>query len=147
MMPIVARAESQTLMPVQRFSRRAPNRPDLWSTVLLWAALLILETATQLAFKAGSEKLDVGNVDFSWFISALTTPEVWLAILGYLATFVVWMLILQRTDLSKAFPITTLCYVTVPVFAWLVFGETTTPTRAMGIAFIIAGVMLLGRET
>jgi drug/metabolite transporter (DMT)-like permease len=140
-------------MTIERSSLQTQNRPHPWSTALLWAALLAIETATQLAFKAGSEKLDAADVDsswlvttYSWMIAALTTPQVWLAILGYLATFVVWMLILQRMDLSKAFPITALCYVTVPVFAWLIFGETTSPARAIGIAFIVAGVMLLGRE-
>jgi multidrug transporter EmrE-like cation transporter len=134
------------MMTVQPFPPDAPNRPHRWSTTALWTALLIIETATQLAFKAGSEKLDIGDVDFAWLLAALMTPQVWLAILGYLATFVVWMLILQRMDLSKAFPITGLCYVTVPLFAWLVFGETTSPARATGIGFIVAGVMLLGQE-
>jgi len=133
-------------MTTERSSTQTQNQPHPWSTVLLWASLLTIETATQLAFKAGSEKLDSTDVDFSWLIAALTTPQVWLAIIGYLATFVIWMLILQRMDLSKAFPITALCYVTVPSFAWLVFGETTSPARAIGIAFIVAGVTLLGRE-
>jgi multidrug transporter EmrE-like cation transporter len=140
-------------MTIERPSPQPDHRPHPWSTALLWAALLTIETATQLAFKAGSERLDAAdgnsswlNAVFLWMIAALTTPQVWLAILGYLATFVVWMLILQRMDLSKAFPITALCYVTVPVFAWLIFGEATSPARAAGIAFIVAGVVLLGCE-
>jgi drug/metabolite transporter (DMT)-like permease len=119
--------------------------PNLWSTVLLWVALLGVETFTQLAFKAGSEKLDGGRFDWLWVGAALTTPSVWLAIVGYLATFVVWMLILQRMDLSKAFPMTGLTYITVPLLAWLAFGEVTNGTRALGIAFIAVGAMLLGR--
>jgi drug/metabolite transporter (DMT)-like permease len=120
--------------------------PNPWSTVLLWVALLSVETLTQLAFKAGSAKLDGERFDLLWLITALSTPQVWFAIIGYLATFVVWMLILQRMDLSKAFPMTGLSYITVPLLAWVVFGEVTNGTRALGIAFIAAGVMLLGRE-
>jgi drug/metabolite transporter (DMT)-like permease len=139
-------------LPIEnRFSMTQPLLSDAppkpWSRVLLWVALLSMETLTQLAFKAGSEKLDGGQFDWLWVTTALTTLPVWFAIIGYLATFVVWMLILQRTDLSKAFPMTGLSYITVPLLAWVAFGEVTNGTRALGIAFITAGVMLLGRET
>ena len=66
--------------------------------------------------------------------------------IGYMATFAVWMMILQRMDLSKAFPLTGLIYVTVPVLAWFGFGETLSPAQGAGIACIIGGVILLGRE-
>ena len=67
--------------------------------------------------------------------------------IGYAATFVVWMMILQRMDLSRAFPLTGLMYVSVPALAWLVFGEAISPLRMGGIALIVGGVILLGRET
>jgi drug/metabolite transporter (DMT)-like permease len=75
---------------------------------------------------------------------ALTLPGVWLAALGYGGTFVVWMMILRTTPLSRAFPMTGLAYVTVPLLAWAVLGERISLVQAGGIATIIAGVLLLG---
>ena len=116
------------------------------SLVWMWAALILVETVTQLAFKAGSGGLAGHDAGLSFLIIALSTPAVWLAMIGYMATFAVWMMILQRMDLSKAFPLTGLIYVTVPVLAWFGFGETLSPAQGAGIACIIGGVILLGRE-
>jgi drug/metabolite transporter (DMT)-like permease len=123
----------------RRFGRRHRQ-------ALLILALIILVTATQLAFKAGSEDVGAGDFDLTWLQSSLAQPSVWLAIGLYLLTFAVWLLILQRTDLSRAFPLTSLTYVSVPLLAWLIFGETVSLSRAAGIAMIVAGVALLGLE-
>ena len=71
-------------------------------------------------------------------------PGVWLAVTGYAGTFVVWMMILRAMPLSRAFPMTGLAYVTVPLLAWTVLGESIDLPRAGGIALIVAGVVLLG---
>ena len=111
------------------------------TTIMLF---LGLATFTQIAFKWGGgdlEKLDFGA---EWFRTLLRSPAVGLAILGYIVMFVVWMHILQRTSLAKAFTMTGLVYVTVPVAAWLLFNERIGLLHAAGIALIIAGVILIG---
>jgi drug/metabolite transporter (DMT)-like permease len=113
---------------------------------LLFLSLIGLVTATQLAFKAGSEDVGDGELSLAWLGTSLIQPSVWLAIALYILTFAVWLLILQRTDLSRAFPLTSLTYVSVPLLAWLIFGETVSLSRAAGIAMIVAGVALLGSE-
>jgi len=67
--------------------------------------------------------------------------------LCYIATFVVWMAVLTRMELSRAFPLTALTYVTVPALALFFFGERLPAIRVAGITVIIAGVMLIGWET
>jgi len=110
----------------------------------IWLAFIALDTGTQLAFKWGADSL--GDMDFGldMLARAMPLPGVWLAILGYVGTFVVWMAILRDMPLSRAFPMTGLVYVTVPLLAWLAFGERIDPVRAGGIGLIIAGVVLLG---
>jgi len=78
--------------------------------------------------------------------TALMTPAFWLAILCYIATFIVWMAVLTRMDLSRAFPLTALTYVTVPALALMFFGEQLPAIRVLGIAVIIAGVIMIGWE-
>ncbi len=138
------REEMEIDLRVEPSARRRLTRRHLQA--LLFLALIVLVTATQLAFKAGSEDIGTGDIGLAWLLSSLAQPSVWLAIGLYVLTFAVWLLILQRTDLSRAFPLTCLTYVSVPLLAWLIFGETVSLSRAAGIAMIVAGVALLGLE-
>lgn len=117
-----------------------------WRLVILWVIFAVLDTGTQLAFKWGASALE--NMDFglAMIALALATPGVWLAVLGYIGSFVVWMLILQRMDLSQAFPMTGLVYITVPAFAWALLGESIDVTRSFGIGLIVAGVVALAHD-
>lgn len=114
--------------------------------ILFWSVFVALDTATQLAFKAASEKLEGMIFGLPFLQVALTTPTFWVAILCYIATFVVWMAVLTRMDLSRAFPLTALTYITVPALALLFFGEHLPLIRVAGIGVIIAGVILIGWE-
>ncbi|MCV9936731.1 EamA family transporter [Boseaceae bacterium BT-24-1] len=125
----------------------SPTATTPWARQLaIWVAFVVLDTGTQLAFKWGADGL--GDMDFglAMMAKAVSLPGVWLATLGYIGTFVVWMAILRDMPLSRAFPMTGLVYVTVPLLAWLTFGEQIDLVRAGGIALIIAGVVLLGSD-
>ncbi|MBV8963908.1 MAG: EamA family transporter [Hyphomicrobiales bacterium] len=115
-------------------------------TVLFWSVFLTLDTATQLAFKTASEHVEGMSFGWGFLQTALMTPAFWLAILCYIATFIVWMAVLTRMDLSRAFPLTALTYVTVPALALMFFGEQLPAIRVLGIAVIIAGVIMIGWE-
>ena len=114
--------------------------------ILFWSVFLALDTATQIAFKAASEDLEGMSFGMPFLRTALAIPTFWVAILCYIATFVVWMAVLTRMKLSRAFPLTALTYVTVPVLALLLFGEHLPLIRVIGIAVIIAGVIMIGSE-
>jgi drug/metabolite transporter (DMT)-like permease len=114
--------------------------------ILFWSVFVALDTATQLAFKTASEKLEGMSFGLPFLQVALTTQTFWIAILCYIATFVVWMAVLTRMDLSRAFPLTALTYITVPALAFLFFGEHLPLIRVAGIGVIITGVILIGWE-
>lgn len=124
----------------------SPPAASRWRQALIWTSFIALDTFTQLAFKWGADGL--ADLDFGteMLARALTLPGVWLAALGYVGTFFVWMAILKDMPLSRAFPMTGLAYVTVPLLAWLVLGERIDLTRACGIALIVAGVIALGGD-
>jgi multidrug transporter EmrE-like cation transporter len=114
--------------------------------VMFWSAFLTLDTATQLAFKTASERVEGMSFGLGFLQVALMTPALWVTILCYIATFIVWMAVLTRMDLNRAFPLTALTYVTVPVLALVFFGERLPALRIAGIAVIIAGIVLIGWE-
>lgn len=120
-----------------------PSRPGVgWR---MWLAFLALATFTQIAFKWGGTDLEKVPFGAQWFETLVRSPAVLAAVLGYLAMFGVWMAILQRSHLSRAFLMTGLVYITVPLAAWPIFGERIGPWHAAGIVLIIAGVVLIGQ--
>ena len=119
----------------------------LRSEALLWTLFIAFATTTQLAFKwAGSE---LGSQDFGLdFVgAALARPSVWAAIGGYVTMFVLWINILKRVPLSRAFVMTAIVYVPVTIGARLVFGEQVSSLRGIGIGAITVGVALIASQT
>lgn len=114
--------------------------------VALIAAFLGADTLTQLAFKLAAEVVGDEPIGLTFLRIAAGSATVWVAAALYFLTYILWMLVLQRTPLSRAFPLTALSYVTVPAAAWLVFGETIGLKPLAGIALILAGVCLIGHE-
>ena len=112
----------------------------------LIGAFLLFDTGVQIAFKLAAKQLGDGAFDAAWLSAAASSPTVWCAVLLYLTVFVLWMLILQQVDLSRAFPLTTLTYVTVPAAGLLFFHESLSLAQAGGIALILAGVVLVGQN-
>ena len=110
--------------------------------LLAWPLLLGFDTASQLAFKVGSAAL-AGPGAIAWLGSALGSPLIVAGILGYVGSFFAWMLILRRLDLSVAFPMTSMSYVTVLIAARGLLGETVDGWRWLGVACIVAGFLVM----
>lgn len=121
-------------------------KPRHWKLLVLWAGFLVLDSLTQLAFKMGGNALAAAPEGLGWFVQALTTPIIWAAICGYIAVFCSWIFILKEMELSKAFPLTSLTFITVPLLGWLVFGESIDLMRGISIGIILLGVSLLAWE-
>jgi drug/metabolite transporter (DMT)-like permease len=119
-----------------------PARSPRRSEALLWLIFVALATATQLAFKWAGSELEDQELRLAFLANALGKPSVWVAIAGYAAMFALWINILRRVPLSRAYLITAIVYVPVSFGAWLIFGEQVSMLRAMGIAAIVIGVAL-----
>ncbi|OIQ67574.1 putative 4-amino-4-deoxy-L-arabinose-phosphoundecaprenol flippase subunit ArnE [mine drainage metagenome] len=58
---------------------------------------------------------------------------------------VVWILALTRVQVSIAYPMLSLGYVVTAFAAWWLFGEALSAQKLIGIAIIIAGVIIVAR--
>ena len=114
--------------------------------VVLWAAYLALDTGSQLAFKWAADTAGATALDLHWVQRVLAAPGLWIGIACYVGTLLVWLKVLARTDLSRAFPMSGLAYITVPILAVVLFGESITFLEATGITAICVGVALLATE-
>jgi drug/metabolite transporter (DMT)-like permease len=113
------------------------------SEALLWSLFIVLATATQLAFKWAGSELEGQDFGLAFIGAALVKRSVWMAILGYVSMFVLWINILKHAPLSRAFLISAIVYVPVTIGAWVIFGEQISALRGIGIIAIMAGVALI----
>lgn len=117
------------------------NAPRLRLTII-WMLLIGLDVAIQVLMKLAGDRLDPIPFGTEWLNAALSSWLVWVSLVGYFATFVLWLAILHASPLSAAFPATALVYVFVPLAGWLLLNEPFSLGQAAGIALILAGVML-----
>ena len=90
------------------------------------------------------------NTAYQVFLKMAThgiTPWLWLAIICEGLAFVLWMQILAKHDLSKAFPLSAIGYVLVLGSGWLIFNEEIKLMQIIGSLFIMLGVYLIGTKS
>lgn len=76
----------------------------------------------------------------------LLSPWLWLALLCLGLGLLVWLLVLQRLAVSIAYPMLSLNFVLITLVARYGFKEPIDARHWCGVALIIAGVVLLGRQ-
>lgn len=69
----------------------------------------------------------------------------WWAILSLGSGTIVWLAVLYRMDVSKAFPLLSFSYILVLLASRLYLNETIGVQRWTGVAVIIAGITLLSQ--
>jgi drug/metabolite transporter (DMT)-like permease len=123
------------------------SQPGAAGTLLVWLALVFVETTAQIAMRLSGDATGPIDATPASFFAALASPWLWVALGCYLAGFVAWMRILQRSDLSQAFPTSAIVFVAVMLGSWLVLGESIGWRQWLGDAAIVAGILLLGGES
>jgi drug/metabolite transporter (DMT)-like permease len=111
-----------------------------------WILFIVVETATQVAFKYAGATLDDRSGLLHLITQALSTPVVLLGFALYFAGFLVWMTILKDVDLGRAFPMTAIIYVSTLAAAVILFHERLNPIRIAGVVVIALGVALLASD-
>ncbi|AYG10876.1 transporter [Pseudomonas fluorescens] len=123
-------------------------RPVGWlhgrlGTVVLWALLILTESAGQLFTKVAGDQIGQMDFNWQWLAAVAVNPGILAAIACYIGAFFVWMLILRRSSLSLAFPLSSLVFVVVLLGSWLGLGEHISFLHWVGVVVIIGGIALL----
>lgn len=115
---------------------------------LIFLAVCINVTA-QMLLKAGMQR--IGHFDFYLEnvlpvgMKVVSSLPIFLGLCCYVASVVVWMMVLSRADVSLAYPLSSLGYVLATVVAAVMFKEHVTLMRVTGIGVIIMGVFLISQ--
>ena len=80
-----------------------------------------------------------------FFTALLFDPWVLSGWLGALLAGLLWMAAMTRLELSFAYPFVSLSFVLVFIFSALLFHETITMLKVLGMLLIITGIIVVGR--
>jgi len=120
-----------------------------WTAFSLIITGVMLNAIAQLALKASVIQSGVIQLDFTSLIGALNSLAgnawLWLGLLCYAVSVVVWILALSRVDVSIAYPMLSIGYAVNAIAAWQLFDEQLSLGRVLGIGIIIVGVYVLAR--
>ena len=121
-----------------------------WAAFALILTGVLLNAAAQLALKASVSDTGVISFDMqSLFSSAGSLASnlwLWLGLICYGISVIVWILALSRVDVSIAYPMLSIGYVVNAVAAWHLFDEPMNIGKIIGIGVIIVGVYILARS-
>jgi drug/metabolite transporter (DMT)-like permease len=112
--------------------------------LLLAVLCVLLSSAAQLAMKRGMNAPAGADVAAT-YLHALGSPLVWLGLVLYGGSAVLWLWVLSRLDVSLAYPLVSLGFVlTFGLGVWWL-GEPFSWQRLAGCALIVLGVAVLAR--
>ena len=116
------------------------------NTLALVLVSIFLGVAGQIFLKIGVVK--VGEVGLEHLISLkifsiLLEKHIFLGLLLYGISSILWIIALSRAELSYIYPLLGISYVLIAIFSKLIFGEALTFTRIVGILLIVIGVSLV----
>jgi multidrug transporter EmrE-like cation transporter len=111
---------------------------------------VVLNAAAQLLLKAGTNA--VGHFEFSVHnilpvgLKLGLEPHILGGVACYGVSLIVWIMGLSRVPVSIAYPMLSIGYAINAVAAWVLFGESLTAQKLVGIAFVVTGVFLVARS-
>jgi multidrug transporter EmrE-like cation transporter len=99
-----------------------------------------LGAAGQVCLKLGVNQLGAG-VGVLGVLRGIFTPYVFSGFVCYGLSSIVYLMALQKLDLSYAYPFVALSFVMVTLLSWWLLDETLPLLRVAGLVLIMGGVL------
>ena len=112
------------------------------TNLLLILTGVLLNAAAQLVLKKGMSQIGSIQVD----INSILTMVLKASTNIYVISFVVWLMVLSRVEVSYAYPFLSIGYIIAAFVGYFYFGESMTLNKIGGIIIICLGVFLLYRS-
>lgn len=125
------------------------EKPGLIPIIMIFINI-VLGSAGQLLMKIGTTRLGAlkegqgiaaGILDT---LKGVLTPHIFLGIMLYAISAVLWLRILRQVSLSFAYPMISFSYVAVVLLSALILKEKVPAITIAGLVFICLGVSLIG---
>jgi uncharacterized membrane protein len=116
------------------------------SKAMLIATILLsvtLAAVAQLTLKAGMDRVGHKPSVGKLMVGAAQTPLVWLGLVLFGLSALVWLVVLSKVSLSFAYPFASLTYVLIILFDRLILKQQVPAARWIGVALIISGILVV----
>jgi multidrug transporter EmrE-like cation transporter len=109
------------------------------TTLVLVLGAIMFSAAGQLLLKSGTRHL-AGLDRLEFLLAAVRDIRVLSGLAAWIAWTVCWLYVLRVAPLSKAYGLTSLTYVIIPLASIYVFGEHVRRLHVAGIILITVGI-------
>ena len=111
-------------------------------TLLLILGAVVSSAAGQLCLKAGAERL-AGLGGLAFLLAAARDARVLAGLAAWAASTICWLYVLRVAPLSRAYLLSSLTYVLIPLASVYVFGDQIRRLHAVGMVLVLVGVACL----
>lgn len=115
------------------------------SGYILIGLAILSAVGSQLLFKSGIKTIGGFGLEGHWVRRGMRLVTNWQILVGlacYAVGWLAWIMALSRFELSFIYPFTSLNYVLILLFSWLVLDEQISPLRIVGVVIICLGVII-----
>ena len=121
-----------------------PYRRHLLNPYLQVLASSVLVAIAEIFLKKGADEGVAVYKHLSWLgFSSLGTSWVWIGIICYVASFLIWLWALRSLPLIIAFNLASIVHVLVPLGCWIFLGEKISLQRWLGIFLVLGGIWII----
>jgi len=110
---------------------------------------IITAVISQILFRLGIG--NIGEINLSKttlpneILKIITSIPIICGLALYSFGFLAWMSAMSKLGLSYVYPFTSLNYVLVLVFSWIIFEEPLSPIKWLGVLIIIIGIFIASK--
>ena len=106
----------------------------------------LLGTTAELLLKVGAERTRDIPSSLPWLgLSGLMSGWTWASIGFTLLSFFSWMSALRTLPLGRAFPLSNVVHVLIPLSCWIFLGEVINGRRWCGIVLVVVGLLIVAK--
>ncbi|MEW6723798.1 MAG: SMR family transporter [Bacillota bacterium] len=110
---------------------------------LLAIGSILLGGVGQFLLKLGAQKLPAGASLLRTIMQLFAVPQILLGLVCFGTSFIAWIFVLRRLELSVAYPLVSLSYATVTLLSVVFLHESFTIYKLVGLVLIMLGVVVL----
>lgn len=111
---------------------------------------VLLNAGAQLLLKAGTNAFPMLDLDRTRLLASgfriATEPHIVGGLACYVLSVAIWIAALSRAPVSVAYPMLSIGYIVNAIAAWMLFGESLSAQKLVGIGVIVVGVWLVARS-
>lgn len=112
-------------------------------TYLLLMINIFMLVCGQVLWKVGMSKVHF-QISFKGIINTLFNPYILSGGIIYVFATIIWLYLLSKEQLSRIYPLQSLCYIVGALAGVIIFNESLTMSKVFGLLLIFLGAVLIG---